>query len=285
MKREKKVWTKLKCPFDLEDFYESQKNELSRFKDLGRPYNSVNFSVKFKDLDIPIYSQYLRLLLISENDTILNKTPLITIKDIVKYFLKGYQKGYHDFETNHKLNTNNLYSNSEAYLKKIRRLYFGDTSNNVKGCKYYIEFNPIGITLERMEEIGFAHGHLFHIEELLRNEKELFKSILEAPGKSQQEKAIQNKYPTIFKDDQSCEIFEKLHELYSSETGFLAANYSFIFYAMQKDGFIICKNADFIGFLSESFKIEIDRIDSRQKKSYKKRPIYDALKNAIITHK
>lgn len=88
----------------------------------------------------------------------------------------------------------------------------------------------------------------------------------------------ENKYPRIFKNKRSLNIFESLHEKYEEKPN-PTANYSFIFYAMEKDKFVICGGSEFIKFLSQEFRVEIDRIDSRQSGSNNRTLLYNQTKN------
>lgn len=87
----------------------------------------------------------------------------------------------------------------------------------------------------------------------------------------------ENKYPRIFKNEKSFLLFESLHEEFKDKPN-LTANYSFIYYAMDKDKFVICGGTEFIKFLSEEYEIEIDRIDSRQSGSNNRLPFYNKIK-------
>ncbi|WP_028871011.1 hypothetical protein [Psychroserpens burtonensis] len=88
----------------------------------------------------------------------------------------------------------------------------------------------------------------------------------------------QNPHPRIFEDSYSYNLFLKMNEYYSSNKNDVA-NYSFLFYAMQNDNFIICGNKEFIEFLS-SIYIYIDRIDSRQSGTNNKYDLYNLHKSS-----
>jgi hypothetical protein len=87
-----------------------------------------------------------------------------------------------------------------------------------------------------------------------------------------------NPHETTFNDVTAFKFFEALHNIYKSNNRVLLANYSFIFYAMKTDLFIVCTGAEFITFLSKFYQIDIDKIDSRQSGTNKKTTLYDAKK-------
>tara|TARA_R110002051_G_scaffold313801_1_gene390226 strand:- start:234 stop:1022 length:789 start_codon:yes stop_codon:yes gene_type:complete len=95
---------------------------------------------------------------------------------------------------------------------------------------------------------------------------------------------LKNKYPKIFKDDFSFNLFLQLHEEFKKDGSHRLANYSFIFYAMTEDQFnlMICRPTDFIKFLRTSdFDIDIEKIDSRQSGQNKRLSLYKAIKQEL----
>lgn len=91
-----------------------------------------------------------------------------------------------------------------------------------------------------------------------------------------------NPFPTIFQNKIAFDLFETMNNHYSEEKKTELANYSFLYYAMTKDLFIICKGVDFIKFLSINYKIDIDKIDNRQYRNNSKIKLYNALKLTIL---
>ncbi len=92
---------------------------------------------------------------------------------------------------------------------------------------------------------------------------------------------IKNRYPHIFKDDFGFTLFTKMFEFYKDEGKHLA-NFSFLFYAMEKE-FLVCKQVDFIRLLeNEEYNIFIDKIDSRQIGSPTKTKLYNSVKDNIF---
>lgn len=90
-------------------------------------------------------------------------------------------------------------------------------------------------------------------------------------------KNTSNIYPEIFKNDEAYNIFLQLHVAYKVKIN-QVSNYSFVFYAMKKNGFIICKGVNYINFLSENYDISLDRIDSNQSGENVRNDFYESIK-------
>lgn len=85
-----------------------------------------------------------------------------------------------------------------------------------------------------------------------------------------------NDFPKIFKSVEGFLIFNEMYSFYKNETNHLA-NFSFLFYAMEKE-FLICSQTEYKEFLgSERYNIEIDKIDSRQSGKNKKASLYNSI--------
>jgi hypothetical protein len=85
-----------------------------------------------------------------------------------------------------------------------------------------------------------------------------------------------NENEKIFKNDFGFTLFMKMFEIYKSERNKLA-NFSFVFYAMEKD-FLVCSQTEFVIFLStEKYNIQIDKVDSRQSGKNKKSNLYNSI--------
>ncbi|MGM0934043.1 MAG: hypothetical protein ACQEWD_11420 [Bacteroidota bacterium] len=87
-----------------------------------------------------------------------------------------------------------------------------------------------------------------------------------------------NPYPSIFASEKGYLIFERLNKKYIKTDNHLA-NYSFLFYALETDKFLLCTGTEFKLFLSKNYQIEIDKIDSRQSGTNKKTIAYEAIKD------
>ena len=94
---------------------------------------------------------------------------------------------------------------------------------------------------------------------------------------------LRNEYPEIFKDDLSYNIFLKWHDKYYSNTAFHLVNYSFIYYALKKEGFITIKQTTFRKFL-DKLDITLDRINAREQHAdqQERRYVYDTIKAILI---
>ena len=106
------------------------------------------------------------------------------------------------------------------------------------------------------------------------------KSELEYPQQisdSKTDEVLINEFDKIFKNDIGFTIFSKMFELYKNETNHLA-NFSFLFYAMEKD-FLVCSQTEFKEFLRiEKYNVDIEKIDSRQSGENKKAKLYNSIK-------
>lgn len=90
-----------------------------------------------------------------------------------------------------------------------------------------------------------------------------------------------NLYPDIFTNKIGYSIFERINKKFISQKETHLANYSFLFYALQKDNFLLCTPTEFKNFLSDNFQIELDKIDTRQSGKSKKTILYEAIKEQI----
>ena len=72
----------------------------------------------------------------------------------------------------------------------------------------------------------------------------------------------ENQYPKIFKSDLGYSLFLKMLSIYKEKPRYYLSNFSFLFYAMEKD-YLVCRQSEFKKFL-ETYDIILDKIDSRQ---------------------
>jgi len=89
-----------------------------------------------------------------------------------------------------------------------------------------------------------------------------------------------SEYNDIFSSETGYRLFVKLHEVMQPRDKY-NADYSFMFYAMSKDNYIICNGADWIKWLGKTCDIHIDRIDSRYKEDTTKFNLYNAFKSGF----
>jgi len=147
--------------------------------------------------------------------------------------------------------------------------------------------NPYSMSFDR-SGYGYPKDH-----ESIHLEKEFFKfyiikieellerlSIYKNGQKPKMEKPIEllkNENDKVFKNDAGFTIFTKMFEIYKDDKNALA-NFSFLFYAMEKD-FLVCTQTEFREFLrDEKYNIEIDKIDSRQSGKTNKTKLYNSIK-------
>lgn len=95
-----------------------------------------------------------------------------------------------------------------------------------------------------------------------------------------QNNLVKNKYPDIFTKE-GYNLFLKLHHSYEDKDKYLLANYSYIFYALEKDKLVLCTQAEYVEFLS-SLNIHIDKVDSRQSGGNKRDAFYVECKKNIL---
>ena len=93
------------------------------------------------------------------------------------------------------------------------------------------------------------------------------------------DKIKKNRYIEIFKNDMGYNIFLDLHNIYKTKPK-PQAYYSFLFYALDKD-YLVCSGSDFIIFLSK-LNIHIDKIDSRQSGTNKKRDLFNSIQDKYL---
>ncbi len=66
--RKEKVWTKLRCPISLGNFYKTQNLTLTGFRNgSDRLDNTRKLSVNYKEFNIPIYSKYLAMIFFAKD--------------------------------------------------------------------------------------------------------------------------------------------------------------------------------------------------------------------------
>lgn len=169
--------------------------------------------------------------------------------------IKQYKERYfYIFNRLSDLDKIEFYSNTQTHINKILNAqteskYFEVLTNLLKEIEsHYLQFkNPV----EELEP-----------QQIEKNAKvEISK----------------NEYIDVFTNDLGQTLFFELHNIYKDKKYHLA-NYSFLFYALEKD-YLVCNGTDFIKFLSK-FDINIDKIDSRQSGTINnKTPLF----NSVLT--
>lgn len=89
-----------------------------------------------------------------------------------------------------------------------------------------------------------------------------------------------NNFPGIFRSKEGLVLFEKMDNFYKNKSNELA-NYSFLFYALDNDKYLVCSQKEFLEFL-ENRSIILNKIDSRQSgMDNKRRDLYDSIRKSI----
>lgn len=139
------------------------------------------------------------------------------------------------------------------------------------------------IIKEQKDYIKLHNKRQWHNKEKIINILETYIYFInnqpQQPEAVKPEPLLKNPHETIFAGDFAFTLFEKMKAFYSGESTDLA-NYSFLFYVMQKDGFVICRNTDFVKLLP-TYNITIDKIDPRQIGTNKKATLYNSIKESL----
>jgi len=196
---------------------------------------------------------------------------------------------------------NGLTSSIELLKSKIQdrlserqhKLYLLQDIGNEKHIEYCenelstLSFEKFPINLLHLTDDRFR-GNLYHSEVLFIDEKinEAQKELKQLQHNESVKscKLIKNESETIFKNDIGFTIFTKMFEIYKGDKNILA-NFSFLFYAMEKD-FLVCTQTEFKVFLrDEKYSIEIEKIDNRQwffdMNKNKKSKLYNSMKESL----
>lgn len=187
-------------------------------------------------------------------------------------FLEAIGWKFLKLETQIKVAVDNLIKNSinqgNINLKGLMSLIIREISAASEGI--YLNFDrnqgeykyPVYFGQNSRKMINDAMGIIARRQKKFINDlkKEYRGYVTEFPVKQQLQK---NQEPQIFADDLGYTLFLKLHDLYKDHKA-EEANYSFIWYALETNGLIICKQKMYINFLSK-LDINISKINSVQK--------------------
>jgi hypothetical protein len=180
-------------------------------------------------------------------------------------------------------------------FKQNRREYLGKIYNDCDANFEFIknEVDNMQKRIDSQKEYLLKHKyHKFESKErdievceayikFLKRKDEKFKQSQQTEANNPDEVLLKNKDITIFKNDIGFTLFIKMFEFYKNEQTHLA-NFSFLFFAMEKD-FLVCSQADFVKFLeNENYNISIEKIDNRQLdwKNNKKSKLYNSIANS-----
>lgn len=146
----------------------------------------------------------------------------------------------------------------------------------IKSQKEYLEKMKHHKFENKEKDIQICEGYINYLKEKLINTENIISFI--APKEPQ---LLQNRYSKIFSNDIGFTIFSDMFKCYKDDKNTLA-NFSFLFYAMEKE-FLVCSQTDFIHFLErEQYDIFIDKIDSRQAENIRKLKLYNAIRGKYI---
>ena len=184
--------------------------------------------------------------------------------------LENYKIKWNDFEETGFIakEIKNHSQNLEMYENKIEEI------TEYKYRKEHFRTHEVFLsTFSYFEKIIASHKAIIKFLDTKKRE-------LEAPQQNKTlhpDEVLINEFEKIFKNDIGFTIFSKMFELYKNETNHLA-NFSFLFYAMEKD-FLVCSQTEFKEFLRiEKYNIDIEKIDSRQSGENKKAKLYNSIK-------
>ena len=159
-------------------------------------------------------------------------------------------------------------------ISMYQRLY--EISEYIFGGEDYNKDNIEKYKIERslFEDLNIrdANKKAFEILDFLKLEKQNF---ISAP-----QQIKKNEFIDIFKNDLGYNLFLDLKENYKNTKNNLA-NYSFIFYALQKD-YLVCSGTKFKDFLL-NFDISIDKIDTRQSGSNTKTSLFKSFEDKYLS--
>ncbi|MEP0133357.1 MAG: hypothetical protein ABJJ25_15255 [Eudoraea sp.] len=289
---------------DLERILQYQKtiSPKSEFKVISNKSDSKGFPNKFYYPNVINHWHDQRLFELGENNSLkgrkkLLKWFLLRCKLLLNHTMELYILVYQ----NDKTDSNKIF-HAELKLKKILK--------NIASIEESIEQNYITGEYDSAIKIQ-EYCRIIYKEVLKVINDQLYIKILESPMKSEIEQAdfiisesidiekitliqkenntlsktrriIDNPNTTIFKDGISFQIFNDIHKEYSKDKKHFKANYSFLFLAMNKDGFLVCNGPGWIGFLANNYDIVIDKIDYRQSGLNSKSPFYNSIKSSRI---
>jgi hypothetical protein len=158
--------------------------------------------------------------------------------------------------------------NNSVKLSQLKVSYIWD-KGYVSRTDYEKERERIAVFVHRA--FKFREACKMAIVELLEQPQ---------PEATNSNELLKNLNDKIFNSDIGFTLFTKMFNLYKNELNNLA-NFSFLFYAMEKE-FLVCGQSEFREFLrDEKYNIEIEKIDSRQSGENKKSKLYNSIKETL----
>lgn len=181
-------------------------------------------------------------------------------------------------------NSDHKKDNSETNTDGFQNNIVNDWIKDLSKLEYSKTTKGFELTETDFIKAEFKRFELFEVNKLNLAEKKQFDFYTDFLNKKLNsfedfttDKILKNEFDKIFKNDIGFTIFTKMFELYKTENIHLA-NFSFLFYAMEKD-FLVCSQTEFVKFLRcEKYNIEIEKIDPRQSGTNKKTKLYNSIK-------
>lgn len=116
----------------------------------------------------------------------------------------------------------------------------------------------------------------------VKSDFEIYLENLKPELSSKSKKKLEkNCFPNIFPNDLGYTLFNSYQKIYEENKTIYQANYSFLYYALDKDNLIIRNQKKFIEFLSHTFDIHLTKIDSKKKNNPEKLMEYNLIKTLI----
>lgn len=193
-------------------------------------------------------------------------------------FIKVYGDGFKDglkFLERERIDIDQLDDENKKtnLIKRLKRILYERKDKSGRTILNFGFSTPVIWTDKSIFQAGKHNGMITAIDQFAEraglDEKDL-------KNEAQPKTEKKNPYPEIFKNN-GFNIFEQIHDNYKDSTN-VTANYSFLYYAMEKDELIHCGGTEFIKFLASNYDLYIDRIDSRQSGQNKRTDYYNTIK-------
>ncbi len=146
---------------------------------------------------------------------------------------------------------------NEVYIKEVYKIFVPTINKYVEWCNknklteiQLIIKNTLELTKNLIIET--AQPFVYRKEKELADIHEMFGAFLPS-----------SQVPKEFTSLSAYKIFGSLLSTYKNEPNKKGANFSFLYYAMDKDGFLTVNATKFRKFLLDNYNIEVDRTESR----------------------
>ena len=240
---------------------------------LGIWINNLNFenytnSIFYYDLEINKNSEY---------------SYIINELKVLEYYKKWIENVFEFRQiSKHEIESYKKHIEKEDIIFNNSRLvnFVDDFKGNKRDIGTIRKLDSVIISINRTTEhervylLCLMYLDVLKIKYFLENQLSKF---MPKTKQSDNNEVLKNEFDKIFKNDIGFTIFTKMFEIYKDNKNTLA-NFSFLFYAMEKD-FLVCTGTEFFKFLrEEKYNIEIEKIDSRQSGKNNKTKFYNSIK-------